>query len=501
MSTRDAVTAVKRFGLGMRYGGLAAITPDPRGHVLAQLRAGSASAGLASVSLRSSTAILTDVDEVSIALREARRSKGGDGAAGAGAGAAMAPSRAGSGAGSDMQGADGSAARGSTSGAGGPMPAPNAFEAARAKRGNTVRENYRDEVDARFWHGASTDAPFVERLVLFWSNHFCVSARRSSVRPIAGAYEREVIRPHVLGRFESMLLASARHPAMLLYLDNHRSMGPNSRAGKRRKRGLNENLARELLELHTLGVDGGYSQADVTELARLITGWTVGRLRRGDDAGFRFDPGMHEPGRFTILGRSYGEDGEQAGVKALRDLARHPSTARHIATKLARSFVSDTPPPALVERLRRTFVETEGDLGRLAQVLAEAPEAWEAPLAKVTTPYEYLVSLLRGFALRPPEGELVRLAQVLGQPVWMPPSPKGWPDGNEAWLSSAGLVERLRVAERVGQYIDREADPRAVARALFGEALSMETERAIGFAEAREQGFHLLIMSPEFLRR
>ncbi len=228
-----------------------------------------------------------------------------------------------------------------------------------------IVKTYRAEALARFQRATLSEAGFVERLVTFWSNHFCISASKGGpVRILAGAFEREAIRPHVLGRFSDMLLAVEQHPAMLLFLDNQQSLGPSSRAGINRKRGLNENLAREILELHTLGVGGGYTQQDVTSLARIITGWTFvgpdGRL--GDPGNFAFNVNAHEPGSHTLLGKSYPDTGLAQGHDALKDLARHPSTAKFIATKLARHFVADVPPPALVARLAQRFTKTDGDL-------------------------------------------------------------------------------------------------------------------------------------------
>ena len=249
------------------------------------------------------------------------------------------------------------------------------------------REVFQDKSAARVSHAASTDAPFVERLVQFWSNHFCISASKGpGVRIMAGGFEREAIRPHVLGRFGDMLKAVEQHPAMLIYLDNAQSIGPNSQAGRNRGRGLNENLAREILELHTLGVDGGYTQADVTSLARIITGWTIvdqrfaaaqpkGRPAQNLTVGtFMFAQPRHEPGQQTVLGKVYADNGLATGEEALADLARHPATARHIARKLAQHFVSETPPPALVARLEKTFRDTDGNLGAVAKALASAPE-------------------------------------------------------------------------------------------------------------------------------
>jgi uncharacterized protein (DUF1800 family) len=255
----------------------------------------------------------------------------------------------------------------------------------------------------------TSERPFVERLVAFWSNHLCVSiASKAVITPLAGSYEREVIRPHVLGRFEDMVRASAQHPAMLLYLDNIASIGPQSRgarAGKRKgnARGLNENYARELLELHTLGVDGGYTQQDVQELARMLTGWTVSNLARGrrSDAGagagyqFEFNRLLHEPGAKMLLGRRYQEAGVREGEQAISALARHPSTAAFVAGKLVRHFVADEPPPAAIEKVARVFRDSHGDLAAVAGAVIELPEAWDGETRKFRSPQDWLVAMLR----------------------------------------------------------------------------------------------------------
>jgi uncharacterized protein (DUF1800 family) len=390
-----------------------------------------------------------------------------------------------------------------------PSAAPNAAATTPGKSANP-RAELRREVLQREWgarldRAAGTDAPFLERLVLFWSNHFCVSAAKGPVlRVMAGAYEREAIRPHVLGRFADLLRAVEQHPAMLIYLDNAQSIGPNSRAGRIRNRGLNENLAREILELHTLGVDGGYTQADVTNLARIITGWSVGGLNqpRFEPGRFAYVPQRHEPGDFAVLGRTYQDRGQRTGETVLDALARHPATARHIARKLAVHFVSDKPPPALVQRLELRFRDTDGDLRELARALAASPEAWEPPPRKLVPPYDFIVQMMRGLGLEPQPGQAMRLAAALGQPTWAPPSPKGWPEHDDAWMAPSAIRERLRLAERVARLANEAvADPRALAEDLIGPGLSTSTRQAIARAETREQGLELLIMSPEFQRR
>ena len=233
-----------------------------------------------------------------------------------------------------------------------------------------ARALYLKEVGQRTLAAIHSRTPLIERLTHFWSNHFTVSiAGKPVVAVLVGAFEREAIRPHVTGRFHDMLRAVVGHPAMLIYLDNATSVGPNSRGGRARDKGLNENLARELLELHTLGVDGGYTQADVQELAKILTGWSVGRPKSDEAGQFRFHRVIHEPGDKTLLGKRYREAGMAEGEAALADLARHPATARHIATKVARHFIADRPPPAAVDHLARVFRDSDGDLGELTRAV------------------------------------------------------------------------------------------------------------------------------------
>ena len=350
------------------------------------------------------------------------------------------------------------------------------------------------------------DAGFVERLVRFWSNHFCVSVAKSNfVRTAAGAFEREAIRPFVLGSFANMLLAVERHPVMLHYLDNQQSIGPNSKAGKNRGKGLNENLAREIMELHTLGVDGGYSQPDVTSLARIITGWTIvardGRL--GEPGAFVFNANAHEPGDQMLLGKAYLRGGMGQGEAALNDLARQPATARHIAFKLARHFVSDEPPPALVERLTKVFTDKDGDLRALAHALVEAPEAWDAPMGKLRSPFDFVLAIRRATQRQPlaDAGPVLGQLGALGQPLWQPPGPNGFTDVSAAWISAEGMKLRLDTAAQIARQLKDLGKPSDLLNDLIGEAASPETQQAVARAESREQGLALLFMSPEFQRR
>ena len=481
MSTRDDVTALRRFGLGVRPGDLKQAGGDPRGSVLAQL-ADSRAALLDDPDLEPSHVVFAEAQRAQAQQRAQREMQKAAGAA-----PALPP-------------AQGQAPQG------GPLPptAGNNSPGPPEKNAGAIRRDaFQDEIAARVHRAITTETPLLERLVYFWSNHFCVSAAKGAVRGIAGAYEREVIRPHVLGRFGDMLKASAQHPAMLIYLDNQVSIGPSSVAGKARARGLNENLAREILELHTVGVDAGYTQEDVTNLARIITGWTIGVISEPTTVPgkFFYASRRHEPGAWTVLGKRYEDRGLQSGEDALRDLARHPATGRHIARKLARHFVSDQAPETLIDRLARTFTESEGDLAAVTRALVSADAAWEQRPRKVVPPFDFAVSLVRGLGVRPKAQEVHRVAASLGQPTWTVASPKGWPDDDDAWMGPAAVRERLRIAEFVARQVDRVKDPRTVATELLGGAASGETLQAIARAETREQGFELLIMSPELLRR
>jgi uncharacterized protein (DUF1800 family) len=335
----------------------------------------------------------------------------------------------------------------------------------------------------------ATERPFVERLVAFWSNHLCVSIdSKVLVAPLAGSYEREAIRPHVLGRFEDMVLASSKHPAMLVYLDNFQSIGPNSRGaqagrGRGAARGLNENYARELLELHTLGVDGGYTQQDVQELAKILTGWSVGGIagrgaapampRRGrgragqppagdtGPIGFAFQPLLHEPGAKTVLGVRYGEAGVEEGERAIRALCAHPSTARFVAAKLVTHFVSDTPPPAAVDRIARVFRDTQGDLRAVSAALIDLPEAWSDEGRKFRTPQDWIVAVMRAFDAPDVNVQLMPVLRQLRHPLWSPQAPKGFGDTMQEWADPDALLNRAEFARTVARRVVRAGvDPR-----------------------------------------
>ena len=368
-----------------------------------------------------------------------------------------------------------------------------------------LRELLQREVEARFRQGLAAPVGFAERWVAFWSNHFCVALRRGPVmQATAGAFEREAIRAHAFGRFEEMLVAVETHPAMLHYLDQRQSIGPNSAAGRRRSKGLNENLAREILELHTLGVGGGYSQADVTAFARVLTGWSISGMEELLDGYgcFVFAPNRHEPGAQTILGKRYPDAGKEQGIAVLRDLAAHPSTATFLATKLARHFVADQPPADLVARLARRYRESRGDLADLARALLTDDAAWSAPATKLRTPYEFLLAAMRATGHVPDRvPPLVQALNLMGQPLWNPPGPNGHPDDVASLAAPKAIKTRLDLAQQWARPVAAKRDPRELAVALYGEGLSNETRTAIARAETRPQGLAILMMSPEFQRR
>jgi uncharacterized protein (DUF1800 family) len=374
-------------------------------------------------------------------------------------------------------------------------------DGAKKQENQRLRAVYLAEVAARVDAAAKSDAPLLERLTQFWTNHFTVSCIRPVIRGFAGAFEREAIRPHVTGRFVDLLLAAERHPAMLFYLDQVISIGPNSLMGQRRNKGLNENLGREMLELHTLGVDGGYTQADVEALARILTGWSISRLRDADPGSFHFYPPIHEPGAKILLGKTYYDNGYAEGEAALRDLAAHPATAQHIATKLARHFIADNPPPDAVKRIAAIFRDTGGDLKRVTAAVIREDAVWKTPFAKVRTPDDLLVASCRvtGFTPQPPM--LVNSLHVLDQQTYFAPSPAGWPDKAGDWIGPESTIHRAEWCQLFASRIPDPPDPAALADAVFGEVLPEETAQAIRRAPSRRDGLALLLAAPEFQRR
>jgi uncharacterized protein (DUF1800 family) len=470
----EAALALHRFGLGPRPGTIGSIASDPRGAVLAELDQ-SGIGQIASADLLTAAAANRAVYEFNaerLAKQRVAKAKQ-EAAQKAAAEAGMEPA---------MQ--------------------ANATDADAAPKPNPTpplgQQLFLKEAQARVDAALGSDIGYVERLVWFWSNHFCVNADTTVE---AGGYEREAIRANVLGKFADMLLAAEGHPAMLFYLDNARSIGPNSVAGINRNRGLNENLAREILELHALGVRTVYAQADVTNFAKALTGWTIIPTVSNPDHGgeFVFNKRMHEPGPQTLIDKTYADGGVEQGRAVLADLARHPATAKHVATKLARHFIADEPPPPLVETLTRRFLDTDGDLKEMAKALVAAPESWSPEQAKLKRPGEWRIATLRATGLKGNIRRLMGSLVRLGEPLWRPPAPKGFSDDNAAWID--GLALRLDIANAFSQNVAARLDPAEIAETALGPLASAETGRAIAGAETKPQALTLLLMSPEFLRR
>jgi uncharacterized protein (DUF1800 family) len=466
----QAEIAVLRFGLGAKPGDLAAAAGDPRAWLKAQIQG--------AVPLASDSALARS-DQIFAGLLAAREQR------------------------QRMQAA--------------------AAQTGDAQVANAIREayqpHYRAQVLARAQSAALTTRPFAERLVHFWSNHFAVSADKGVVFGLAGTLENEAIRPNVGGRFVDLLTSVEQHPAMIAFLDNQYSAGKDSMAARfasrrvdtgrnpaNRQLGINENLAREILELHTLGVNGGYSQADVISFAQVITGWSIGggkgRLAGGEPGRFYFRENLHQPGAKVLLGKTYTEQGIRQGEAVLADLSRRPETARFIATKLVRHFIADDPPPAAVGRVARVFLKSGGDLPQVYAALIESPEGWQPDARKFKTPEDFVFSTLRSLNVSPTQPEeVIRTFALLGQRQYTPGSPAGWPDISKSWDGSDALMHRVLWASRVGAKYESGVEPSELAASSLGAYARPETLTALGRATSSGQAVALLLMSPEFQRR
>ncbi|HTC95004.1 MAG TPA: DUF1800 domain-containing protein [Terriglobales bacterium] len=378
--------------------------------------------------------------------------------------------------------------------------------------------------EGKILRAAYSERQLEEVMTDFWFNHFNVFINKGPDRYLITSYERDVIRPHVFGKFKDLLLATAQSPAMLFYLDNWQSVGPNSDVaqgrggkGKRRRnfrraqnqaknksqqqqrRGLNENYAREIMELHTLGVDGGYTQKDVTELARILTGWTIDQPRLGGD--FVFNERWHEPGKKTFLGQTFKEGGQKEGERAIELLAKNPSTAKFISRKLAMRFVSDTPPQALVDRMAQTFLKSDGDIREVLRIMFKSPEFWSADSyrAKVKTPLEFVVSSIRATNADVTNVQpLVQTLNRMGMPLYGMQPPTGYSMKQDAWVNSSALLDRMNFALALGggrlngiqidpQHIFNGTAPQdaataqaALEQALLAGDVSAQTHQTIG---------------------
>lgn len=485
-----AVLALHRFGMGPRPGSIAAIGTDPRGALIAELDrplALNAAASLPTSAKAYRTVADANARRTARAKQAQQQAKKQQMAAAGDQGQAQGQAQA------QPQGQ-----------AQGYAQEKDAAEMAAKQAADAIpdpgRPIYLQEAKLRTEAALAADIGFTERLVWFWSNHFCVSANR--IQSMSGAYEREAVRAHALGRFVDLLLAVEGHPAMLFYLDNLESMGANSTAGINRNRGLNENIAREIVELHTLGVRTGYTQDDVISFANVMTGWTL--LPPGADpqhgGEFTFNPRLHEPGGQTVLGKRYEQEDAEQGRAVLRDLAAHPATATHIATKLARHFVADEPPPGLVEQMAESFRETEGDLKQVAIAMVSSDEAWRGPPSKLKRPSEWVVGMVRATGIT--QVDPVRYTggqELLGEALWRPLAPKGYPDDEPSWIDGVG--RRLDVANNFAERITGMADPQAIIEDVFASQIAPEVKQAVGRAESRQQALALLFMSADFQRR
>ncbi len=375
-----------------------------------------------------------------------------------------------------------------------------------------LRSHVRDAIGARISIAIDTQDQFAERLVHFWANHFAVSTEKRGAGPLAGSFELEAIRPNIFGKFSNMLSVVETHPAMLLYLDQAQSIGPNSRRGLRvaergrRRAGLNENLAREILELHTLGVRSGYTQQDVTEFAKALTGHTVpaarrNRANRNGDLAYAFVEALHEPGAKTVLGKKYSASGAQEAAQILDDLAVHPATAKHIATKLARHFTSDEPPSALVTRLENDFLTSGGDLRSLTLTLVNSPEVWIEEKHKFLTPWEWSIASAR--AIQPDQIDPMQIRRIminLGQDLWKPGSPAGFDDKATRWAAPESLHRRVEAAQALGRR-GASHDARELGPLLYPGIWSEHSATAVARAESPAQAMALLLASPEAMWR
>jgi uncharacterized protein (DUF1800 family) len=352
---------------------------------------------------------------------------------------------------------------------------------------------------------AESSFPFRERLIRFWHNHFAVQSTSRQGKVLLPFFANSAISPFVTLPFHQMLTTVSQHPAMLLYLDNVRSTGPNSPLGLSRNLGLNENLAREILELHTLGVNGGYTQKDVRELAEALTGWRIGKPTNEETAWRSlFRPARHEPGGATILGQNYPDKSERTAEHILRDLAKHPSTARHIATKLARHFVDDNPPEAAIQKLERCWLETEGDLGEVSRILVGLDEPRTSLFSKLKQPGDFVLSSLRALDVdvTPMLANLaVAHQKTMGQPLLDPPGPQGWYDTAADWSDPGSLARRVDWGVALASAAGDRVDALAAMERNLGSFATRDTRLAIERAPTRQEAAAILIASPLFQRR
>lgn len=460
MTTADSYIALNRFGLGAKSGDLKKISTDPRAWVLSQMSSANLKQDYA---LPSSAELVEKFENIQKIKREKKDDK----------------------------------------------------DALRDMRMD-LKSLIMGALDTRFRFMVSTNTPLIERLVMFWGNVMTVSARTNPpLLPISVSFERDAIRPYIFERFEDMLIAATKHPAMLGYLNNAQSIGPNSHAGQRRGKGLNENLARETLELHSLGVNGGYTQDDVIALAKIITGWTIvnDKIKEREDgpqplkveeSGFVFVPFMHEPGAQTLLGKVYNDNGLIQGELALRNLARHPATAKHMAQRLLVHFLSDTPSDQAVNHIADVFQRTDGNLAAVTKALITLPDMWAPQNSKVKTPYEVLIAQLRALNISADQLPFQAIYKALSDMDHVPmmaPSPAGWPDRTVDWTSGTAMMKRVEWAQAIAIRSGYTGNVPDLASDLFGGSLQPETLLALQRAPSQQDALTLLLTSPEMQRR
>ena len=383
------------------------------------------------------------------------------------------------------------------------QPNPELLRAVRQK----IRRIQEQPIQGRLLRAIESPRQLQEVMVDFWYNHFNVFVGKGLDRVLVGVYEEQAIRPHVLGKFRTLLEATAKHPAMLFYLDNWQNTAPNTPGARGRFKGLNENYARELMELHTLGVNGGYTQQDVITLARIFTGWGFPRPRQevGDGSGFYFDAARHDSSDKVFLGQPIKGGGMEEGEQALDILARHPATARHISYQLAQYFVADEPPASLVEQLSKKFQETDGDIREVLNTLFHSSEFLNPKYynTKLKTPYQYVISALRATDTREQNFRLIAGSlRQMGMPIYGCPTPDGYKNIEEAWLNPDAMIRRISLTTalangRLGR--NSSVDAQQLGKTL-GNNFSAKTQQIID-ANPEKMRAILMLGSPEFMRR
>ncbi|TRX53952.1 DUF1800 family protein [Thalassomonas sp. M1454] len=447
-TTPQAAIAVNRFGLGAKGDELAQANANPKAWLKQQLQPIKLSN-----SLYTSDYILTELAKYGEARRQAKKSKN----------------------------------------------AEAEFDKTNKERGKFLQNSYRGLSTDTFVAGLNSNNSVSWRLLDFFSNHFSVSASGPQMTAIASTLEREAIAPNLLGNFEDMLLAVTKHPAMIVYLNNERSFGPNSRIGKK-GRGLNENLAREILELHTLGVDGGYQQQDVIELAKGITGWSIANPRKEDTVGFMYRSWGKEPGDRVLLGKAYKQEGMAQGEAMLKDLANHPKTANYVCSKLVKHFISDKPSPDLVNILVATWQKSGGNIKAVMNAMIDSDLAWQAQKQKFKTPREFVMSSLRAVGkknIKPKE--LFFTLNTFGQQPMQAGSPAGYSDEQQDWDGANALMSKIDWVSLLAR--KSKANAEKVMQQTLNLKPSEHTYKSVVRAESRTQALALLLLSPEFLRR